>query len=184
MTIFWGVLAGLALAALIWMALSRFVGFDAQKPGDYAPGRLDMDPKRALSGKLLVDGVLYGPLGRVVSRFTADMNCDWDGDELTINEVFKYDSGTEQTRRWVLNLGPDAKLRGGAEDILGAEGQVVGDALSLRYRIKLPAAAGGYVLSVKDWMYALDNGTLVNRSQMRKFGFKVAELVASIRPAT
>jgi len=29
----------------------------------------------------------------------------------------------------------------------------------------------------------LENGTIVNRSQMRKFGIKVAELVATIRPA-
>jgi hypothetical protein len=31
-------------------------------------------------------------------------------------------------------------------------------------------------------MYLTPNGTIVNRSQFRKFGIKVAELVATMRP--
>lgn len=181
MELFWGLIAGLALAALIWVLGARLIGFAAQRAGDYKD-RTALDPKQALAGRLAVDGVLYGPLGRVVTRFTADMDCEWNGDELTINERFVYDSGTEHTRRWVMVLGADAKLRGGAGDIFGAVGQVAGDAITLDYRLKLPDAAGGHMLSVTDWMYGLSNGTLVNRSQMRKFGFKVAELVATIRP--
>jgi hypothetical protein len=37
------------------------------------------------------------------------------------------------------------------------------------------------VLDVIDWMYRLENGTIINRSQFRKFGIKVAELVATLR---
>lgn len=183
MDLVWGILAGLVLAIVGWLIASRFIGFAAQQQADYNDRR-PLDPKRALAGKLAVDGVLFGPLGRVVSRFTAEMNCVWDGDELTINEQFIYDSGRTQDRSWVMTLGPNNTLSGGASDIFDAHGEVAGDALSLRYRLKLPDEAGGYVLSVKDWMYALDNGTLVNRSQMRKFGIKVVELVATIRPVT
>jgi len=53
----------------------------------------------------------------------------------------------------------------------------------MNYRIRLEPQAGGHVLSVTDWMYLLDNGTLMNRSEFRKFGLKVAELVATLRPA-
>ena len=62
-------------------------------------------------------------------------------------------------------------------------GTVAGSAVQLLYRLRLPAAAGGHVLDVNDWMYLTPNGTLMNRSQFRKFGFKVAELVATMRPA-
>jgi hypothetical protein len=31
-------------------------------------------------------------------------------------------------------------------------------------------------------MYLMQNGTIINRSQFRKFGIKVAELVATMRP--
>ena len=39
------------------------------------------------------------------------------------------------------------------------------------------------MLDVTDWMYLMENGTIMNRSEMRKFGIKVAELIATIRPA-
>jgi hypothetical protein len=53
----------------------------------------------------------------------------------------------------------------------------------LDYRIRLPEDAGGHVLAVTDWMYLMENGTIINRSQFRKWGIKVAELVATMRPA-
>ena len=54
---------------------------------------------------------------------------------------------------------------------------------SLRYRIALPEDAGGHVLTVTDWLYLTANGTIMNRSELRKYGIKVAELVATMRPA-
>jgi len=52
----------------------------------------------------------------------------------------------------------------------------------LNYRIKLTEDAGGHALDVTDWMYLMSNGSIMNRSQFRKFGIKVAELVATMRP--
>ncbi len=54
--------------------------------------------------------------------------------------------------------------------------------MRLDYRIRLPEQAGGHVLDVTDWMYLMENGAIMNRSQFRKFGIKVAELVATMRP--
>jgi hypothetical protein len=55
--------------------------------------------------------------------------------------------------------------------------------VQLRYTIVMPQSAGGWTLDVTDWMYLTENGTIINRSQFRKFGIKVAELVATMRPA-
>jgi hypothetical protein len=54
----------------------------------------------------------------------------------------------------------------------------------MHYRYRLPADAGGHVLSVTDWMYLAPNGSILNRSQFVKAGITVAELVATIRPKT
>jgi hypothetical protein len=51
----------------------------------------------------------------------------------------------------------------------------------LNYRLRLTPEAGGHVLKVTDWMYLMENGTIMNRSQFTKFGIKVAELVATMR---
>jgi hypothetical protein len=53
--------------------------------------------------------------------------------------------------------------------------------VQLNYRIRLPESAGGHVLDTTDWMYLTENGTIINRSQFRKYGLKVAELVATMR---
>jgi len=36
---------------------------------------------------------------------------------------------------------------------------------------------------VQDWIYVTRDGVLINRSELHKFGIRVAELVASMRPA-
>ena len=50
-----------------------------------------------------------------------------------------------------------------------------------KYTIRLPDDVGGHLLNTVDWMYLTGDGTIINRSQFRKFGVKVAELVATIR---
>ena len=63
------------------------------------------------------------------------------------------------------------------------KGVLSGPTLSLSYRIRLDEDAGGHVLDVTDWLYLMENGTIMNRSQMRKFGVTVAELIATMRPS-
>jgi len=182
MSTLFAVLAGMALAACVAFAVTRFVGFRAQRPSDYAGRGPRFDPRTHLSGPILCEGVIYGPGGRVSSRFVADMEGCWDGDHGVLTEHFRYDSGTRQDREWRLSIGPDGSVRAEADDLIGTgSGRAEGPALELRYRIRLPESAGGHVLDVVDWMYLMDNGTIINRSQFRKFGVKVAELVATMR---
>ena len=93
-----------------------------------------------------------------------------------------YDSGDEVLREWNLTLGNDGRIRATASDVVG-EGQGVqsGPTVQLKYKYKLPDEQGGHVLDTTDWMYLAPNGTIVNRSQFRKYGIKVAELVATMR---
>ncbi len=51
------------------------------------------DLRRHLNGPLLCEGVIYGPTGRVSSRFVADIRGTWDGNVGTLTERFRYDSG-------------------------------------------------------------------------------------------
>jgi len=171
----------LALAFALWAA-GRFLGFMGQKPADYAQGQPAIDIRRDLSGPILCEGILYGPLGRVTSRFVARMHGRWEGNRGILDEHFRYDSGTLQDRQWRLTLGNDGAIRAEADDLVGpGAGWQEGSAVQLRYTIRLPERAGGWTLDVTDWMYLCENGTVMNRSQFRKFGIKVAELVATMR---
>jgi hypothetical protein len=176
-------LAG-ALVVLVLITLrQRFASFRAQDPADYVGKGPDFDLRRHLAGPLSCEGVIFGPTGRVASRFVADMQGTWTGATGTLSEVFRYDSGTVQHRAWTLAIGDEGRITATAPDVEGvAQGRVMGPSVMLRYRIRLTPEAGGHVLDVTDWMYLVENGTIINRSQFRKFGIKVAELVATIRP--
>ncbi len=158
------------------------LSFIAQHPDDYDAKGPSLDLRHHLNGPLLCEGVLYGPTGRVTSRFVADMDVAWDGNVGTMKERFVYDDGSVQNRCWTLALGNDGSVKATAPDVVGeGEGMAKGHALQLKYKIKLGEDAGGHVLDAVDWMYLIENGTIMNRSQFRKFGIKVAELVATMR---
>lgn len=167
----------------VW-ARGRYTGFLSQTPEHYSAARSgQFDIRSHLNGPILCEGVVYGPLGRVTSRFEAEFDARWEGNTGVMEEVFRYDDGSVQERAWKLQIGNDGKIKATAADLVG-EGQGVqsGDAVQLKYKLRLPEASGGHVLDVVDWMYLSPNGTIINRSQFRKFGIKVAELVATMRP--
>lgn len=175
----------LVLIVLLLVGQRWFFSFDAQKPEDYADTSPAFDIREQLSGALVSEGVIYGPDGRVASRFVARMEGVWTGDSGRLTESFKYagDGGTLD-REWTLNLGQDGSFTATAPDVVGTgEGRQSGATARMTYRIRLAEDAGGHVLDVVDWLYLMENGTIINRSEMRKFGVKVAELVATIRPA-
>ncbi len=176
------VLIGVLLTLVLIAVAGRFIGFRAQKPSDFAGQHPQFDLREHLKGPILCEGVIYGPLGRVSSRFVADMEATWDGNKGVMTEHFRYDSGATQTREWRLTLGNDGDILAEADDVVGkGSGRVEGAAVQLKYRIRLPDSSGGHVLDTTDWMYLVDNGTIINRSQFRKYGIKVAELVATMR---
>ena len=169
------------VAGLVWIR-SRKADFLAQSPSDYANATLAFDLKSHLNGPILCEGIIYGPTGRVASRFVADFEASWVGDVGTMRESFRFDSGAVQERNWTISLAADGTFRAESDDLIGhGLGKQAGDSAFLKYRIKLSEAAGGHVLDVTDWMYLVENGTIINRSQFRKFGFKVGELVATMR---
>lgn len=182
-TIGFVLIGALLTASLVW-ARGRFWAFGAQVPDDYADKGPEFDLRRHLNGPLVCEGMIYGPTGRVSSRFTADFEASWNGNVGHMTERFRYDDGSTQDREWHLTLGNDGTIRAEAPDVVGrGTGAQKGPAVLLNYRLRLPEASGGHVLDVTDWMYLVDNGTIMNRSQFRKFGITVAELVATIRPA-
>lgn len=176
-------LIALALVALaLAMLAARRTGFMAQRPSDYAGTTPAFDIRHHLSGPIQCEGVIYGPTGRVTSRFTADIEGRWEGNRGVLDEHFLYSGGNRQDRQWRLTLGNDGAIRAEADDLIGTgSGQQEGASVLLSYRIRLPESAGGWELDVTDWMYLTENGAVINRSQFRKFGIKVAELVATMR---
>lgn len=177
-------IAALLILALVWVRL-RWGGFTAQRPKDYADADGPaFDLRRHLDGPLICEGVIFGPFGRVSSRFHARITCTWEGDTGVMDELFTYSDGSTQARAWALTCHDGGAVTATADDVVGtAQGITCGPAFQMRYRIRLADDLGGHVLRAVDWMYLTPSGTITNRSQFYKLGICVAELVATIRPA-
>lgn len=178
------VLIILILFIIATVLLSSCTGFRSQKASDYTKTTPAFDITKQLGGDIVSQGLIYGPTGKVNVRFNAKMRGDWNGNQGVLREDFTYDNGNTQTREWHITLGEGQTFTATAADVIGqAEGEISGATLRMSYKIQLTEAAGGHILDVVDWIYLIEDGTMINKSEMRKFGVKVAELVGTIRPA-
>jgi Protein of unknown function (DUF3833) len=176
----------LLILVLVGLYVQRFfIGFMAQSPTDYADTGPAFDMRVHLGGEMISEGLLFGPSGKVATRFVATMSGKWEGNRATLAEAFRYSSGGTQLREWAIVMGEGGAFTATASDVIGvAQGQVSGATVRMTYRLQLSDDAGGHVLDVVDWLYLVEDGSILNKSEMRKFGVKVAELIATIRPAT
>ena len=177
------ILFGVGLACVLMLLRQRYAAFPAQTPDEYNEGHPIFDLKQHLNGDMICEGVIYGPLGRVTSTFAADFEIVWTNEKGVMDELFRYNDGSTQKRQWRITEGTGGRFKLEADDVPGGgKGVASGNAVQMIYRIKLPEGSGGHVLNCMDWMYLTPDGTIMNRSQFRKFGIKVAELIATIRP--
>ncbi|KIC35107.1 MULTISPECIES: DUF3833 family protein [unclassified Leisingera] len=174
----------LVIALLVMIAKTYVFSFRFQSPQDYAGSGPQFVLTEHLSGEILSEGVVFGPTGKMTSSFTARMVGKWEGDTGTLSEEFTFSNGATQSRKWHLELGSGNTFTATADDLDGvAQGVVSGSTVRLTYNIILPANSGGHTLQATDWLYLTANGVIINKSEMRKFGLKAAELVATMRPA-
>ena len=62
-----------------------------------------------------------------------------------------------------------------------AVGELAGNALRWRYELNLPVDDTSYVVTFDDWMYLMDEDTLINRSSMLKFGVELGQVTLFFR---
>lgn len=144
---------------------------------DYEGTQPKADIKQFFNGPIKAWGIVQDWRGKVVSRFDIDMQGSWNGDKGTLEEDFTYYSGDTQRRVWHITKLSDGNYEGRASDILDkATGEQAGGAVRWKYVMDLPVDGSTYRLTFDDWMWQMNDGVLINRSYMRKFGFTVAEL--------
>ncbi|TCK08592.1 DUF3833 domain-containing protein [Marinobacterium mangrovicola] len=137
------------------------------------------------SGQLEAKGIVQDFSGKVVRRFTADIVGRWDEQgQGVLDELFIYADGSEQHRCWRLKEEERSSTytySGSAGDVVGeAAGSAEGNALNWQYKLRVPVSGNEWVLGMDDWMYLVDDQTLINRTQMSKWGIPVGEVTLYI----
>jgi hypothetical protein len=147
---------------------------------DHVAERPVFDFKQYFNGTLLAHGLVSDRGGRVLRRFVVTMRCDWVGDSGTLDEQFEYSDGERQHRVWRVRKQPDGRYVETADDVLGeAVGASSGSAFNWRYTLKLPVRGDVYEVQFDDWMYLIDERTVINKAVMSKFGVRVGDVTLS-----
>ena len=135
------------------------------------------DIKEYFNGPIKAWGIVQDRSGRVTRRFDVQMVGKWEGDTGTLTEHFDYYDGKKQTRVWTIKKMSDGRYEGVASDIIDkATGQSEGSAVHWTYVMDVPVDDTTYRLHFDDWMWVMNDGVMINRSYLKKFGFTVAEL--------
>ena len=130
-----------------------------------------------LSGNVKAWGVLQNRSGKVARQFKADLNGKWDGNTLILNELFNWNDGEKQTRKWTIKKIDEHNYEGKASDVVGkAIGYSYGPAFKFEYVLLVPVKGKNIKITFDDWIFMQDEKVAINRATMTKFGIKVAEL--------
>lgn len=168
----------LGLAAGLPLALGACAG--GPQVQDYAQEKPVFDLRRYFDGPLTAHGLFTDRSGRVVKRFVVRMTGRWTGDEGVLDEHFTYSDGSTQRRVWRLKHLGQGRYIGRADDVVGeARGESAGNAFHWTYTLALPVDGRVWEVQFDDWMYQMDEHTVLNRSAMRKFGVHLGDVTLS-----
>lgn len=161
---------------------AALAGCASPQPADYAQEQPVLDLRRYFNGPLSAQGLVTDRSGRVTRRFTAALVGRWNGDEGTLEEDFVFSDGEKQRRVWHLKHEADGRYTGRAGDVVGvAEGVARGNAMNWRYTLALPVDGRVWEVQLDDWLYLIDERTMLNKAVMSKFGVRVAELTVAFQ---
>jgi len=160
----------------MWLVvvLSGCAGVDVTQ---YQTERPELRLEEYFNGTLDAWGMFQKRDGTVVRRFKVVIDARWEGDSGVLDENFTYSDGTRKRRVWKITRTGDDTYSGRADDVVGiAKGRVSGNSLQWVYTMSLPVDGKVYEVQFDDWMYLQEDGVMLNRSVMKKFGFRLGEV--------
>ena len=165
---------------LMIAAAAALAGCASTTPADYAAEKPVLDLRSYFNGELVGHGMFSDRSGKVLRRFTVQITGTWNGPEGTLDERFVWSDGKTERRVWRLRELAPGRYSGRADDVVGeAVGAAAGNALNWQYTLRLPVDDKVYEVQFDDWMFLIDDRTMLNRAVMSKFGIRLGEVTLS-----
>lgn len=168
-----------------WYALLLpflFTACSSHSVNDYADSALVFDPVDFFNGKIIAEGFVRDRSGKISRSFTADIDAQWDQNSGVLDEVFYWSDGERQTRVWQFTA-TDYGFVGTAGDVKGEAPMVyAGNVINMAYQLEIPLANGNTVaVNMDDWLVQTSATTIVNVTDMSKFGLNLGQVVLTMR---
>lgn len=117
----------------------------------------------------------FSAINGVKRKFTVDLFGKWNGKTLTLVEDFVYDNGEHDRKTWRFEKIAKDKYRGTREDVIGETLVTIsGGTARFSYLVDLDARNRSNRVRFHDTMSLQDDGTLLNKALVTKFGLPVA----------
>lgn len=166
-------------AALLAIASISLIGC-SQSLEQYRGNTPKLQLDEFFQGSLVAHGIIQDFSGQVIRSFHAELVASWQGNKGVLDEKFYFNDGKVEYRCWYLTKDGD-NYTGTAGDVEGqAKGSVVGNTLNWQYYLNIDTDSGQRTLYLDDWLYQIDDTTLLNKTDMSFYGIDVAELTLSI----
>lgn len=152
-------------------------GCSGMKINDYQGTTPVLNLESYFNGPIKAWGILQDRSGKVTRRFDITMVGTWKDGVGTLEEDFVFYDGEKQHRTWTITKTGENTYEGRAGDIIGtATGKSAGHAMQWAYDMDLKVDGSTYRIHFDDWMFQMNDGVLINRSYLKKFGITMAEL--------
>ena len=156
------------------------------KPLDVAAagrGGPELDPIRFFTGHVRSWGVLENRGGEPTEVVTTDFQGTADGpDGLRMTQRLQV-GDTSTTREWVMRRAGPGRYEATANDMVGtAAGEASGRAFHWHWTLALSPGNALKDVDMEQWWYLQADGSVLNRTVIRKVGLVVAEVTEHFVP--
>ena len=158
--------------------LFLLAGCASMKPVAFENGEPKLDPVKFFGGRTRSAGVIETPGGKPSRRITTETEGKLNNGVLSIEQNLYPEGQKKNHRVFVLQQIDAHHVNATADDIVGtAQGLLYGNQFSWTFRHTLINRKFIRHVRMSQYMYLMPDGqTLVIRSVVRKFGFKLAQI--------
>ena len=158
---------------IVWVLVTcSLFGCASVDAAEYRAEKPVPDVAQYFNGTLDGCGMFQDRSGKVVRRFYARIGASGIGNQGIHGERFEYPDGTRQQRIWIVVRDGDRDTATAGDVVGTAQSQAAGNALRWSCALALPGDDKMWNMDIDDWMFLIDERTMLSRSTMSKFGFK------------
>lgn len=160
-------------------------GCSSLSPREFAAATPRFEPDRFFEGPVRSWGVIETRSGIPKSRVRAELSGRREGTDVVVTQNFTFEDGRTRQRTWRIRRIDEHRYEAESNDVIGpAIGHAYGNAFHWEYTLQL--RPGNFLSRVRmeHWMYLLDDGTILNRVVIRKFGIVVAQATEYFQKGT
>lgn len=121
--------------------------------------------------------------GEIEARYYVTLEPKWDGSIGAMKEFNYQDTGKITNRDWKITMIDDDHFTATGNDIQGVlKGETHGAVMHMNYTFLVTRESGSKIaIDMDDWTYLQPDGMAINQVYMSKFGFRVGELVYTLK---